>query len=261
MHCFAFDIETIPDIDTGRRVWGLDGLSDEDVVTAMTFKRLQESGTEFMPLHLHRVVAISVALRTADGFRVWSLGDADADEAELVARFFDGVEKFAPTLVSWNGSGFDLPVLHYRALRHAITAARYWETGDNDRDYRYNNYLGRFHWRHIDLMDVLSGYQARGRAGLDDIAVMLGFPGKLGMSGSKVWDAWSEGDIEGIRNYCETDVVNTYLVYLRFELMRGRLSAQDLEREYDRVRQSLTEADRPHLSEFLDAWAASSSGG
>ncbi len=256
MHCFAFDIETIPDIEAGRRLWDLGDLSDEDVVTAMSFKRLQAAGTEFMPLHLHRVVAISVALRTGDGFRVWSLGDREADEAELVARFFDGIEKFAPTLVSWNGSGFDLPVLHYRALLHGVAAPRYWEIGDNDRDYRYNSYLGRFHWRHIDLMDVLSGYQPRGRAGLDDIAVMLGFPGKLGMSGDKVWDAWSAGDIDGIRNYCETDVLNTYLVFLRFELMRGRIGRDDLEREYERVRETLTESGEAHFREFLSAWQA-----
>ncbi|MEJ2601800.1 MAG: 3'-5' exonuclease [Gammaproteobacteria bacterium] len=256
MHCFAFDIETIPDIESGRRLWDLGDLSDEDVVTAMSFKRLQAAGTEFMPLHLHRIVAISVALRTGDSFRVWSLGDPDADEAELVSRFFDGIEKFAPTLVSWNGSGFDLPVLHYRALLHGVSAPRYWEVGDTDRDFRYNSYLGRFHWRHIDLMDVLSGYQPRGRAGLDDIAVMLGFPGKLGMSGDKVWNAWNAGDIDGIRNYCETDVLNTYLVYLRFELMRGRMTGKDLEREYERVRVTLTESGESHFQEFLSAWQA-----
>ena len=254
MHCFAFDIETIPDVEAGRLLWDLGDLSDDDVVTAMSFKRLQEAGTDFMPLHLHRVVAISVALRTGDSFRVWSLGEADADEAEIVARFFDGIERFAPTLVSWNGGGFDLPVLHYRALAHGVVAQRYWETGDTERDYRYNNYLGRFHWRHIDLMDVLSGYQVRARAGLDDIAVMLGFPGKLGMSGDKVWGAWQAGDIAGIRNYCETDVINTYLVYLRFEHMRGRMSAADLEREYDRVRQTLAESGAAHFAEFLAAW-------
>jgi predicted PolB exonuclease-like 3'-5' exonuclease len=82
--------------------------------------------------------------------------------------------------VSWNGGGFDLPVLHYRALRFQVQAPRYWETGDEDNAFRYNNYLGRFHWRHVDVMDVLSGYQARARASLSDTAVLLGYPGKLG---------------------------------------------------------------------------------
>ena len=255
MHCFSFDIETIPDVEFGRRMWNLDGLSDEDVGTAMFFKRQQATGNEFLPLHLQRVVAISVALRSGDTFRVWTLGDKDADEAEIIGRFYDGIERYSPTLVSWNGSGFDLPVLHYRALKHGIQAPRYWETGDNEREFRFNNYLGRFHWRHVDLMDVLAGYQMRGRASLDEIAVMLGFPGKLGMSGDKVWPCWLDGGIDEIRNYCETDVLNTHLVYLRFEYMRGNLDEKALQREFELVRSTIAAADQPHLTEFAAAWS------
>jgi predicted PolB exonuclease-like 3'-5' exonuclease len=258
MHCFSFDIETIPDLEFGRRMWDLEGLTDSDVGTAMSFMRQQATGSDFLPLHQQRVVAISVALRSRDTFRVWTLGDRDADEAEIIRRFFDGVERYSPELVSWNGSGFDLPVLHYRALKHGIQAPRYWEHGDNDREFRYNNYLSRFHWRHIDLMDVLAGFQPRGRASLDQIAVMLGFPGKLGMSGDKVWQCWLDGGIDDIRNYCETDVLNTFLVYLRFEFMRGNLDAKQLEREYELVRSTLTEMDQPHLNEFANAWQRSS---
>jgi len=192
MHCFSFDIETVPDVEFGRRMWNLEGVSDEDVASAMSFKQLQKTGSDFLPLHQHRVVAISVALRTGDSFRVWSLGDEGADEAELVRRFYDGIDRYTPDLVSWNGSGFDLPVLHYRALRHGVQAARYWEIGEHDRDFKWNNYQSRFHWRHVDLMDVLAGFQMRGRASLDQTAVLLGFPGKLGMSGARVWDKYIE---------------------------------------------------------------------
>lgn len=256
MHCFSFDIETVPDVDFGRRMWNLDGLSDADVGTAMTFMRQQKTGSDFLPLHVQRIVAISVAFRTGDSFRVWTLGDRDADEAEIIRRFYEGIERYSPELVSWNGSGFDLPVLHYRALKHGIQAPRYWEMGDNDREFRYNNYLSRFHWRHIDLMDVLAGFQMRGRASLDQMAVMLGFPGKLGMSGDKVWPCWLDGGIDEIRNYCETDVLNTYLVYLRFEFMRGNIDAVGLEKEYDLVRSTLRSMDQEHLNQFLDAWPA-----
>jgi predicted PolB exonuclease-like 3'-5' exonuclease len=255
MHCFSFDIETVPDVEFGRRLLELGDLPDEDVATAMTFKHLQKSGSEFLPLHQHRVVAISVALRSGDSFKVWSLGDEEAGEAELVRRFFDGIERYSPDLVSWNGSGFDLPVLHYRALRHGIQAPRYWETGETDREFKWNNYLGRFHWRHVDLMDVLAGYQVRGRASLDETAVLLGFPGKLGMSGDKVWDKYLDGGIGEIRDYCETDVLNTWLVYLRFEFMRGNLDDKGLEREYQLVRDTLAAMDQPHLNQFLAAWA------
>ena len=254
MHCLTFDIETIPDVEAGRQLLDLDGLSDEDVAKAMTFKRQQAVGHDFLPLHQHRVVAIAATLRTADSFTVWSLGDEESGEAEIVQRFFDGVEKYSPDLVSWNGGGFDLPVLHYRALKHGVRAPRYWETGDSDREFRWNNYLSRYHWRHIDLMDVLANFNNRAFARLDEIAVMLGFPGKLGMSGDKVWDTYLEGGLGRIRDYCETDVLNTWLVFLRFEFMRGNLDDKDLEREFGLVRKTLAGMDRPHLDEFLAAW-------
>ncbi len=254
MNCFSFDIETVPDTDFGRQLYGLDGLEDEDVGTAMLFKRQQSAGHDFLPLHQHRVIAISVALRSGDNFRVWTLGDEDSDEAEIVGRFFDGIARYTPDLVSWNGGGFDLPVLHYRALKHGIQAPRYWEIGESDRDFKWNNYLSRYHWRHIDLMDVLANFNPRANARLDEIASMLGFPGKLGMDGSKVWGKFLEGGIREIREYCETDVLNTWLVYLRFEYLRGNLDDKDLEREFALIRTTLKSMDAPHLNNFLAAW-------
>lgn len=259
MNALAFDIETIPDMAAGRRLYGLDGLSDEDVARAMFQRRRQETGgSEFLPLHLHRVVAIAIVLRRGDEFRLWSLGAPQSDEAELIARFYEGIEKFTPDLVSWNGGGFDLPVLHYRALCHGIAAPRYWEIGDNETGFRYNNYLARFHWRHTDLMDVLAGFQLRAAAPLDEIAQLCGLPGKLGMHGSQVWEAYLAGEIVRIRDYCETDALNTYLIYLRFELMRGRLDASRYHAECIRVRNHLAHANKPHLTEFLEAWPAAS---
>lgn len=254
MSTLVFDIETVPDVEFGRRYLALDGLGDEDVAQAMFALRRERTGNDFLPLHQQRVVAISCALRSRDGFRLWSLGDPEAGESELVARFFDGIERFSPELVSWNGSGFDLPVLHYRALRHGIAAPRYWEVGDEVREFRYNNYLGRFHWRHIDLMDVLAGFQLRGAARLDEVAVLLGLPGKIGLSGALVWDAWRNGRIGAIRDYCETDVLNTWLVFLQFEQFRGRRSAAEVEAEQQLVADTLRTDGRAHLAEFLAAW-------
>ena len=252
----AFDIETVPDVEFGRRLHGLAGLSDKQVGYVMQTRQREQTGSEFLSLEQHRVVAISVGMRSRDGFRAWSIGDPDSSESELVRRFFDGIERYTPTLVSWNGSGFDLPVLHYRALRHGIQAHRYWEMGDEDQSFRWNNYLSRFHWRHVDLMDVLAGFQGRGRVRLDSMAQLLGLPGKLGMKGEDVWAAYLDGRAADIRNYCEADVLNTYLVYLRFELMRGRLDAAEHERECELVRAWLGASDRAHLQEFLAAWRA-----
>jgi 3'-5' exonuclease len=254
VNTLVFDIETVPDVALGRRLHGLDGLADEQVAKAMFALRRQASGGDFLAHEQQRVVAISCVLRSREGLKVWSLGEVAAAEAELITRFFDGIEKLSPDLVSWNGGGFDLPVLHYRALLAGVQAPRYWETGAEDTAFRYNNYLGRFHWRHMDLMDVLSGYQNHARASLSNTACLLGLPGKMGFSGAQVWDAYRAGNLVGIRQYCETDVLNTYLIYLRFELMRGRFTRERYAEEVERVKALLRAGKEPHWAEFMQAW-------
>ncbi len=258
MNFLVFDIETVPDFELARRVYNLEGLSDADVAEAMFTLQRGKRGSDFLPHEQHRIVCISCVLRARDTFRVWSLGDPNSPEHELVERFFDGIERFSPCLVSWNGASFDLPVLHYRALKAGVVARRYWEVGDEDQTFRFNNYIGRFHWRHIDVMDVLSGYQSRARASLSDMADLLGLPGKLGFSGANVADAYLAGQIVDIRRYCETDVLNTYLVFLRFELMRGNLTRERYAEEVERVKAYLRAAPEPHFAEFLRVWETGS---
>jgi hypothetical protein len=256
----TFDIETIPDVAGLRRLHNLgDDLSDHEAAEmALLMRRQTTGGSDFLPHYLHRVVTISCALRAGDSFKVFSLSEPDASEGEIVQRFFDGIEKYTPQLVSWNGGGFDLPVLHYRGLLHGVTAPRYWDWGDGDygdsREFKFNNYLNRYHTRHLDLMDVLAMYSGRANAPLDDLAKLLGFPGKLGMDGSQVWNAYQRGEMAAIRDYCETDVVNTHLVYLRFLKMRGALTAAEHDREIALVRESLAAVDAAHWREFLAAW-------
>ena len=253
----VFDIETVPDIAGLRRIYGIEQDVADEQVAAMAFqRRRQASGNDFLQLHLHRVVAIACALRERDSFRVWSLGEEDADERSIIQRFFDGVEKYTPQIVSWNGGGFDLPVLHYRGMMHGVVAARYWDQGEEDREYKFNNYISRYHSRHLDLMDLLAMYQPRGAVPLDQIAQLLGYPGKIGLDGSQVWGAWQEGKIAGIRGYCETDVANTYLVYLRFQLMRGALALEKYTQEVSLVRSTLEKSPDPHWREFLQLWPA-----
>jgi predicted PolB exonuclease-like 3'-5' exonuclease len=254
LNTFVFDIETVPDVVSGRKLHDFQGLDDQEVAQAMYARRRISHQNEFLPLHLQRIVAISVAFRSHTKFKVWSLGEPQSTESDLIQRFFDGIEKYSPTLVSWNGGGFDLPVLHYRALLHGIAAPRYWEGGDNDNNFKWNNYLSRYHNRHTDLMDVLAGYQPRATAPLEDIAVMLGLPGKMGMSGAAVWSEFCLGNIAQIRNYCETDVLNTYLVFLRYELIRGKLSPARYQQECQMVRDALHEENKPHLEEFVQRW-------
>jgi 3'-5' exonuclease len=252
----VFDIETVPDVAGMRKLYAVDSVVPDGEVAAMAFQlRRQAVGHDFLPLHLHRVVAISCALSESEAFRVWSLGEVGEGEREIIQRFFDGIEKYTPQLVSWNGAGFDLPVLHYRGLIHGVRAPRYWDTGDDDRDFRFNNYLSRYHMRHCDVMDVLSLYQGRAVAPLDEIAQLLGLPGKLGMDGSQVWQAYQNGRLAEIRSYCETDVVNTYLVFLRFQAMRGALTSEEYQARCDLVRATLERAGEHHWQEFLSRWS------
>lgn len=249
----AFDIETVPDVEGLRRLHGLDsGISDRDVAEMAFQLRRQATGSDFLPLHLHRVVVISCALRDRDAFKVWSLGGDG--EGELIQRFFDGIDRYTPQLVSWNGGGFDLPVLHYRGLIHGVKAARYWDMGEDNRDFKWNNYISRYHPRHCDLMDLLALYQPRANAPLSDLAQLAGLPGKLGMTGAEVWGAYQAGRLGEIRNYCETDVVNTYLLHARFQRMRGSLDDAQYQAEAELVRSTLGKSPEPHWKEFLAHW-------
>ena len=251
----VFDIETVPDIAGLRALHGIGPeIGDGEVAQFAFARRRVQAGNDFLPLHLHRVVAIACALRERDSLRIWSLGATEDSEAELVRRFFDGIEKYTPQLVSWNGGGFDLPVLNYRALIHGLNAGRFWEWGEEDRAFNYNNYVSRYHKRHLDLMDVMAFYQARGNAPLDQVAKLCGFPGKLGFDGSEVWDAWLAGGIKRIRDYCETDVANTHLVFLRFQRLRGVLDEAQYQNEIALVRSTLAHGGEAHWREYLDAW-------
>jgi predicted PolB exonuclease-like 3'-5' exonuclease len=219
-------------------------------------QRRAATGNDFLPLQFQRVIAIACALRDEAGLRVASVGAIDDPEAELIRRFFDLIDKHTPQLVSWNGGGFDLPVLNHRALIHGITATRFWEWGDEDRDFRYNSYLGRYHTRHLDLMDLLAMYQPRNNARLDDMARLAGFPGKLGLDGAQVRAAWDAGRLDEIRRYCETDALNTYLLFLRFQLLRGCFKSEEYSHEISLARERIAASKEPHWREFIAAWDA-----
>ena len=256
----AFDIETIPDAHAIRTLHDFpNDISDADVVEYALQKRRAQNGSDFLPLHLHRVVAISCCLRwSEDKAHVSTIGKIEDDEATVLRKFYELIERYTPQLVSWNGGGFDLPVLHYRSLIHGISAARYWDMGEGDfgdsRDFKWNNYLSRYHMRHCDLMDVLAMYNGRANAPLDQMAKLCGFPGKMGMDGSKVWDAFQQGQLQEIRDYCETDAANTYLMFMRFQLLRGVYNPQEYQAEIDRLYHHLNAQPQEHWQQFCQMW-------
>jgi len=147
-------------------------------------------------------------------------------------------------------------VLKYRAMVHGIQAPWLYEGGD-----KWNSYQSRYSadW-HCDLMEVLSDFGASSRGKLNEVCSVLGFPGKFGVDGSDVAAMFDEGRVAEIRDYCETDVLNTYLVYLRLMQHRGTMSTEGYNQAVADI-VALIEAEgetRPHLAEFLEAWGAAS---
>jgi len=259
MNVLVFTIETIPDIDGGQRIHQLQGLDDSSTSKALFHLRQQKTGSRKLPLYLQRIASISVVYRGMGEnmdheISVRSLGDANSSEAELLKLFFKEIEERTPTLVSWNGTGFDLPVIHYRSLKNNVVAPGYWETGDNNNSFRHDNYLSRYHDRHTDLMDVLSSYNESEGAPLNDIALMLGFPGKQEKDDAQIWDEFQQGNIKSIREYGETGVLNNYLVYLRFQLIRGELNEEQYAEETQLLKNLLTQSDKQYLNDFAEAW-------
>lgn len=266
---FVFDIETVVDADAARRLLHQPELSDAEARDALSayFLEKTDGRNDFPRQPFHQVAAISYVQFTRepgeDGSelvlkRVGSGGDAGsgekAGEKELVEGFFGLIQSRAPQLVSYNGRGFDVPVLKHRAMVHGISCPRWFTEGDKWTNYdtRYNSTY------HMDLMEVLSDYGASARCSMDEIAAVLGVPGKLDTSGADVRHLYEAGDIEAIRNYCETDVLTTSLILLGWLRFSGILTDGAYARTALGIRNYLqAEAtERPHLGEFLTAWGA-----
>lgn len=243
MNVFAFSIRTVPDIDSSRRLYDLHGLSDEDVVKAVLHRRRQQADSEALAHHLQRIVSISAVLRHADQFRVWSLGDESSTEAELLQRFFSGIERYTPDLLSWNGSRHDFPVIHYRSLLYGINAGTYWRPGENNVSIR-----------RVDLTQTLGGRSSHEPVPLSEMAGLCGFPRSAGHSAIDACDTFLRGDIVKLRNDGEIDALKTYLIYLRFFCNNGHLDIDSYQRECELVREALQKSAAGHLQTFYNDW-------
>ncbi|MBD3661072.1 MAG: 3'-5' exonuclease [Arenibacter algicola] len=264
---FVFDIETVPDTDAVPNLVGAVGASVEERREALEHYHLEATnGANAFPRQpFHKVVAVSflAAEIESDGrFETYYLkelrsgGSLDSPEADLVKGFFQYLDKFRPRLVSYNGRGFDLPVLRHRAMVHGVTALAFHDTSN-----KWENYTSRYAQDfHCDLQEALTDFGAASRGlKLNEVCSVLGFPGKFGVDGSQVAPMYDAGKLGEIRDYCETDVLNTYLVYLRYQLTRGRILKDAYNRAVADVI-ALIEAERgerQHLGEFLDAWGES----
>ena len=253
MNILVFNIETIPDIDSGQRVFDLQGLDQKSTSKALHHLHKQQTGKSTLPLYLQKIVAISIIYRGMGDdmdreVSVESLGSKSSSEAELLRLWVEKIEERSPVLVSWNGSSYDLPVVHYRLLKNQISAPKYWENSDN-------NYLSRYHEKHTDLMDVLASYRASAQAPLDGVAKLLGFPGNVTLDSAEMWDYYQARNLSGIRQHGEVDALNIYLVYLRYQFMRGEIDQSSLDDEYTLLREALKQSGREHLLQFSKDWA------
>ena len=266
---FVFDIETIPDTDA---VPNLTGVEDPDIAArrqALEAYHLDVTGGKnaFPRQPFHKVVAISflsaeierdpVTGGSIEHYHLHELrsgGEETYDEKRLLQGFFSYFERLKPRLVSFNGRGFDLPVLKYRAMVHGISAPSL-----NLAANKWEHYTSRYavDW-HCDLLEALSDFGASARVKLNEVCAVLGLPGKFGVDGADVAGMFDAGRLKDIRDYCETDVLNTYLVYLRWQLHRGVLSVESHDAAVAGVITYIEaeQASRPHLGGFLDAWGA-----
>jgi predicted PolB exonuclease-like 3'-5' exonuclease len=207
----VWDLETVPDLDAYARANGLVGEPKGEIRSAM--------GEGFPKLIYHSIVCIGalVAYPTDRGYEIQAMGASHIGvqtEPELIEAFVRAIERLNPTLVTFNGGSFDLPVLRYRAMMHGIPAP-----GMDERAYFH-----RYRDHHVDLCDVLSSFSNGGKARLDELSRVMGLDGKPdGIDGSRVEEYFNAGRIQEIADYCQSDVVNTYRLWLRHELFRGRL--------------------------------------
>ena len=264
---FVFDIETVPDTDVAPNLTGETSPDVEVRRQAIEQYHLDvtDGKNSFPRQPFHKVVAISflAAEIERDGGReayhlreLRSGGETGFDEAKLLQGFFTYMERMKPRLVSFNGRTFDLPVLKYRAMVHGISAPWLHKSGD-----KWNSYGYRYatDW-HCDLLDVLSDFGASARVKLNEVCAAFGFAGKFGVDGSMVAEMIDNGEIEAVRNYCETDVLNTYLVYLRYQLHVGTLTKDDYNTAVAGLVQYIDSEKeaRPYLGDFMEAWGEAS---
>ncbi|TCM66759.1 hypothetical protein EC844_11149 [Acinetobacter calcoaceticus] len=223
----VFDIETLTDLKAGAHLYGLD-LEPADLEQALAKLRRQESGTDFQRIPLHEIVCISGLWIDENGaITLFSFTQQQYTEAEILSKFLSIFDKRHPTLVSWNGSQFDLPVILSRAMYHGLSAPSLFDQGEIDTQKRYNNYQNRYHHRHVDLMDVMAMFNGRHFQKLDDIAHLMGYPGKRSISGYVVPEYVKNKQWLELSSYCEGDVLNTWLLYLRWMLLKGQLLTED----------------------------------
>lgn len=245
----AFDIETVPDLEAGREVWGVEGEGEKGMEEMLRTRREETSGrTEMLKPPYHRVITISLAWLDLPR-KKFKISSFSGTEKKILSQFFSVLSRSIPArLLTWNGRGFDIPVLLTRAMRYGIPVKVFRTDGGW-------NYTQRYDLNHIDLMDLLSLYGVTDRLKLHEIARIMGLPGKKELSGQEVYKAFCQGRVEEIRSYCEQDVLTTLLLFLRYLLTLTYISLNELDLLLSLVEEGIKEKNwYPQMAEVFSTW-------
>jgi predicted PolB exonuclease-like 3'-5' exonuclease len=210
----VWDLETIPDLAAAARMLDLGNAAETEVREALG------SGFPKHPLHKIACIGALIASRQPEGWRVDALGAphiGERSEAKLISDFVEKIGQLCPQLITFNGHSFDLPVLRYRAMVNRLSAV----------GLQVRQYFRRYTDDALDLCDVLGSYVPGGKVKLDEVSKILGLTGKPeGIDGGRVEEMILSGQIEEVALYCESDVLNTFRVWLIYELFRGSITTR-----------------------------------
>jgi predicted PolB exonuclease-like 3'-5' exonuclease len=255
-----FDVEAVGDGELVRRVrYPDEEMTPRDAINRYRDDLLNDTGKDVLPPTF--VLPISVAVgKVTDNFELQEITVLDAPEfrpQEIVRRFWQGWMHYGrPTLVTFNGRGYDLPVLEFGAFRYGISVPAWFNVESRSFEQSRNRYNTD---AHLDLQDFFSNFSAvRISGGLNLLANLIEKPGKSGIDGSQVQGLYFAGHTDQINDYCRCDVLDTYFVFLRSRVLIGRLTSEEEQELVQKTREMLEQqaADHPAYQHYLKFWDA-----
>lgn len=204
MNILAYSIITIPDFSTGAKLYDLQGLDNKGTAKALFHLQAQQTGDECLPSYLQQIVAISIVLSDKEG-NIQTTTLNDDNEADILNTFYDIIQQYQPTLVTWNGEYFNSEVINYRSIKHALQIAPHYENRDN----------------HFNLNEALVASSAK--TSIYEIATLLGLPTEENRDSRSIWESYLAEDFDELYKYCESNAMNSYQIFLRHQLTHGKI--------------------------------------
>ena len=204
MNTLAYSIITIPDFDTGSKLHNLQGLDNKGAAKALFHLQAQKTGDECLPSYLQQIVAIAIVL-SDEGGKIQTVTLNDDNEADNLNTFFDIVQQYQPTLITWDGEHFSSEVINYRSIKQAVQIAPHYAEQAN----------------HFSLNEALLSSTAK--TSIDEIATLLGLPSEENKDSRSIWESYLDEDFDKLYSYCEGNAMNSYQIYLRYQLTHGNI--------------------------------------